>query len=142
MMLLAAMLTRHMSKALLKGNVDCAKRADKMNRWAFGAIAEAPDEGTAHRVLEAKVCDRWTAIDIAMHTDAKAFLSQPFCVSLYEHWWRGGSADSSIMLETNFSWILVVLQIFLPFLNPDVRNPREKEDGADVQQYNVYAALG
>ena len=78
-----------MAKVVVRGGSECAERAERMNDWARGAMDIAADEATAHQVLEAKVCDRWTAIDLACFSEAKSFLSQRHCVSLYERWWHG-----------------------------------------------------
>ena len=50
-----------MAKVVVRGGSECAERAERMNDWARGAMDIAADEATAHQVLEAKVCNRWTA---------------------------------------------------------------------------------
>ena len=87
------------------------------------------------------MCGKWTAIDIAMHTSAKTFLSQKHCVSLIDRWWCGGSAKSSITLDTDFSWLRLAAQVLCPFLNPDIRAGASAQKD-ESHQSNLYDALG
>lgn len=129
MMLLAAMLTEKMSKVVIRGSAEAAERVARFQEWARGAM-EMADEERAHMVLEATVCEKWTAIDIAMHTGAKRFLSQRHCASLTDLWWRGGTTSSCIMLPPNYSRLILLVQVFLPFLHPDIRQGRRVKHGA------------
>ena len=66
---------------------------------------------------------------------------QHILLPLHQHR-RGGSDDSVVMLEANFSWIRLMFQVFFPFLHPAIRNPPKLNAGAETEKSNVYAALG
>jgi len=69
MMLLAALITQNMSKNVLSGYVgETLERVERFQDWARSAVDMAPDEVSAHHVLELCVYADVTAIDIAMHT--------------------------------------------------------------------------
>lgn len=142
MMLLAAQLTSNMAKNVSSGNYSImSERFQRFQMWARDAIGMAPDEAAAHAVLEMCIYGDVTAIDIAMHTKAKAFLSQRHCVSLVDRWWRGGSTGSTVMLAPDFSWPKLLVQLIFPFLHPDVRNAG-KADEQEEKQSSLYDALG
>lgn len=142
MMLLAAQVTSNMAKNVSAGYSGImTERFQRFQMWARDAIGMAPDEAAAHAVLEMCIYGDVTAIDIAMHTKAKAFLSQRHCVSLVDRWWRGGSAGSTVMLAPDFSWPGLLVQLIFPFLHPDVRNAA-KADEEEGKQPSLYDSLG
>jgi len=142
MMLLAAIISQSKARAVVQGSAECAASVATYQEWARGAMECAPDEEQAHAVLELCVCGKWTAVDIAMHTSAKTFLSQKHCVSLIDRWWCGGSANSSVVLDSDFSWLRLTGELFCPLLNEDIRTNAGAKKGDHSHQSNLYDALG
>ena len=104
----------------VRGKQELRQSAERMLDWACRALGLMHDEAQAHLVLEMALCGKYSAIDIAMHTEGKTFLSHPHCRSLIDQWFRGASGSSSLTIPSDLSTWRLVLYILLPFLNPDI----------------------
>ena len=130
-----------MSQQAARGAAQLEERADTMLQWACGALDMAYDEVQAHQVLKLELCGKYTALDIAMHTEGKAFLNHPHCRSLINELWRGGAdARSTFTIEANYSNITLALYIFFPFLNPDIW--KAKHGPQPPKMGNFYDVMG
>ena len=120
MALLGSMISRKQAASIVQGQQEALARAARMQAWAIGAMEMAPDEAQAHFVLGQSIRDDkyYTALDIAMHTQAKAFLTQRHCVTLMDKWWRGGVRGSSVVLPPQYSWLALAFFAFFPVFNP------------------------
>ena len=105
-------------------------RAVQLEEWAVGAIEKCTDQQTAHEIISLRCSptsshegdtqeqNTSTAIDIAMGTKCKVFLSHRHCTSLQDRWWRGGFEGSSTVLPQGFSWLVLLYNALFPFTNP------------------------
>lgn len=120
MALLGSMISRKQAASIVQGQQEALDRTARMQEWAIGAMEMAPDEAQAHFVLGQSIRDdtHYTALDIAMHTQAKAFLTQRHCVTLMDKWWRGGTPGSSVVLPPQYSWLMLAFFAFFPVFNP------------------------
>lgn len=141
MALLGAHVATKMSKVVLQGAAAAEERATHLQEWAYGAMEMAPDEAHAHHVLELSISGRYTALDIAVRTQNKTFLSQRHCLTLMDEWWRGGSSNRVVHLPQGFSVSFLVVEALLPVLNRHLWHTESKEDESAAGPSNVYDAL-
>jgi len=141
MALLGAHVANRMAKVIMQGAAAAEERAARMQEWAYGAMEMAPDESHAHHVLELSISGRYTALDIALRTQNKTFLSQRHCLTLMDEWWRGGSGNRVVHLPEGFNWGFLVMEALFPLLNRHLWHAEDEEEKSAAGPSNVYDAL-
>jgi len=103
------------------------ERAIRMGDWAIGALDQAPNEDAAFHILDLSLLPesvhkqfspRQTLLDLAMFAGYKPLLATSHAQKLTDVWWRGGDSSTPCVLPAKFSWLLLSIHFFLPFLNP------------------------
>lgn len=151
--LLGAAICKAMARYDDNQKLHLLSRADRLESWASGTLDNVPNKEMAHSVISMHLIAREhggtvpsTAVDIAIGTKSKFFLSKKYLSSLCDLWWRGGFDGSETILPDSFSWTWLVLQAFVPVINPYYfwrvgQEQAEKNNGPGDQSL-FFEALG
>ena len=85
------------------------------------------------QVLSISIGEDGDALAIAYRTNAKVFLTQPYCLALLDLKWRGGFDGSAVVLKKNFNIWKVAIYSMCPLLYLLTHPPKEEESAYDYK---------